>query len=230
MRLSRTGRIAVGTVWLMLATVPHAADKSDFTAAQAAAFKGQMTERCTREQRAMAGNKRMSDLMLSRTCECISNGMVVAASDGLLDGLDKARRNDVFWGRANRLLLACTRELVPDIPPNPRWVSAVAGPESEMFIDAESVERKGSTSSVTQLENFAVARVLPGTPVGVRSMIMRGEFNCLAGRLRSVFFYAFSEPMARGILVTTEQSTGEWQSVEVGTSREKLWLAVCKGS
>lgn len=230
MRLPTRHRLSVGTACLILAGSLHAADKADFDPKDAAAFKVQMTERCAREQRGMAGNERMSDWMLDRTCDCIAAGMVVAVRGGLLDGIDKTRQPDVFWGRMNRLMVSCTRELVPALPPNPRWMPAGTSAEGEIFIDATSIKWKGRTATVIELENFATSRTLRGTPVQARSMKLRGEFNCLAGRFRSVFFYTFSEAMGSGTLLTTEHSAEEWHSVIAGTSGEKLWLTVCKGS
>lgn len=228
MRFSEHGILPLAVAGIVAASTVHGGQESISTDREAAQFKSQFASRCARDQRGMDGNQNMSDLMLSRVCDCTADKMHAAIQAGLLNGIDATREKDVFWGRAGTLLRKCANELVLPSPSNPKWSKASQSDGAIVYVDLSSIQRSDQTVTMFELNDYSAPKTFPKGDLAFLSMKSKSVYDCSGRRFRAAFFYVYAGNMGAGKLITTAGPSDTWNNVVPGSKGDTLWNVACK--
>jgi hypothetical protein len=119
-------------------------------------------------------------------------------------------------------------------PPTPaqtigdsEWIALGRTENFRVYLDQRSVQRGGDLARVYQLTDFTTAQWLDERTV-VGSLKMLVEYDCARPRMRTLAMQAYSEQMAAGRLMASEQKTdAEWENITPGGSSEIVQKMVC---
>lgn len=106
------------------------------------------------------------------------------------------------------------------------WVMVGRNAELRLFVDRGNILRQGDIAAMVQLVDYTSAQWV-GTRVimSVRNLL---EFDCARRKARTVAGAGYSEQLARGVQVSSEEAPdAPWQDVTAGGSSEQLWKIAC---
>ena len=113
------------------------------------------------------------------------------------------------------------------LPVKAEWVpivreSDVAAKRFSLFIDAESIVRKGERVTVRVLLNMREK-----TDDGIASVLAVDEYDCVNDRMRSRSVVSHAERDGKGRVVREFKALGAWVTVEPGKINEAVLENVC---
>lgn len=113
-------------------------------------------------------------------------------------------------------------------PSYAEWVFVTTdGKGNTMYLDADSIRRKGNIAKVWVLLDTSIAReTMEGVPF--RSSRTLHQVDCGKERFRVVAFTLFSGNMGSGQLVASSQYMLEWERVPSEGSARRLLKLVCE--
>ena len=100
--------------------------------------------------------------------------------------------------------------------------SDVAAKRFSLFVDTESIVRKGERVTVRVLLNMREK-----TDDGIASVLAVDEYDCLNDRMRSRSVVSHAERDGKGRIVREFKSIGAWVPVEPGKINEAVLANVC---
>ena len=100
--------------------------------------------------------------------------------------------------------------------------SDVAAKRFSLFVDSESIVRKGERVTVRVLLNMREK-----TDDGIASVVAVDEYDCLNDRMRSRSVVSHAERDGKGRVVREFRSIGAWVTVEPGKINEAVLANVC---
>lgn len=107
-----------------------------------------------------------------------------------------------------------------------QWVMVGRNADLRLFVDRGNILRQGDIAAMVQLVDYTSAQWV-GTKVimSVRNLI---EFDCVRRKARTVAGAGYSEQLARGVQVSSEEAPdAPWQEVTAGGTSEQLWKIAC---
>jgi hypothetical protein len=96
-----------------------------------------------------------------------------------------------------------------------------------LYVDDNSIQRKGDYAQIMQLTDFAIAQWADAqTAIGsIKALV---EYDCVQPRSRAYSISAYSEQMAVGKTVANENFVDpQWTTIAPGISVEKLRQIAC---
>ena len=107
------------------------------------------------------------------------------------------------------------------------WIVLGRTENFRVYLDQRSVQRGGDFARVYQLTDFTTAQWLDERTV-VGSLKVLVEYDCARPRMRTLAMQAYSEQMAAGRLMASEQKAdAEWEDIAPGGSGEIVQKMVC---
>ena len=100
--------------------------------------------------------------------------------------------------------------------------SDVAAKRFSLFVDSDSIVRKGERVTVRVLLNMREK-----TDDGIASVVAVDEYDCLNDRMRSRSVVSHAERDGKGRVVREFRSIGAWVPVEPGKINEAVLANVC---
>ena len=117
------------------------------------------------------------------------------------------------------LLLLCSG------PAYSEWISLFATEEGTVYVDRDTLRRKGELVKMWYLFDFKVARTVSGD--SNLSSKLQIEFNCAEERMRKLASTYFSGNMGSGKANYTISDPSRWAPVEPASTGEALWKVAC---
>ncbi len=103
------------------------------------------------------------------------------------------------------------------------WEEMVSRGGISLFVDPQTIKVNGDTRNVLAL--VAYSEPLSN---GARSIHGAMEYDCRDKRLRTLTFTHYTEPLARGRVLSDSQTPSEWSPVVPGTFAADALDFVCR--
>jgi hypothetical protein len=110
-------------------------------------------------------------------------------------------------------------------PAHAEWMSLFATDEGAVYVDRDTLRRKGELVRTWYLFDFKVARTVGGD--SNLSSKVQIEFDCAEERMRKIASTYFSGNMGNGKANYTITDPSKWAPVEPASTGEALWRAAC---
>ena len=110
-------------------------------------------------------------------------------------------------------------------PAYSEWMSLFATEEGAVYVDRDTLRRKGELVKTWYLFDFKVARTVWGD--SNLSTKVQIEFNCAEARMRKLSSTYFSGNMGSGKANYTISDPTRWAPVEPASTGEALWKVAC---
>lgn len=107
------------------------------------------------------------------------------------------------------------------------WMVLGRNEDFRIYLDQQLIRKSGDLAQIWQLMDFAVAQWTDAQTVvwSIKTLI---EYDCTTMRSRTLAGEAYSEQMGGGRLMGREQAAdAPWESVEPGTTRDKVRQIAC---
>jgi hypothetical protein len=96
-----------------------------------------------------------------------------------------------------------------------------------LYVDTQSIQRQGDSAQIIQITDFVAAQWAdPQTAIwSIKALV---DYDCRTPRSRALSLVAFSEQMAVGRAVASENSPdAQWSEIAPGTGLEKIRQIAC---
>ena len=126
-----------------------------------------------------------------------------------------------------RLLLITLLILLWSGPAYAEWVIVSINGEAgvTVFVDPDTIWRKGDMVTMWELRNFKTVRTAADT--AYLSTKTQTEFDCAEERMRMLEFSMFAGNMGSGDVVLEKADEEKWEPVAPGTVNQALWKRAC---
>jgi len=105
------------------------------------------------------------------------------------------------------------------------WVLISDDEERALYVDRDTIRRKGDLVKLWQLYDFKSVQSVGGQRF--LSMRVQNEFDCAEERTRQLARTAFSGNMLNGNVIYTDSIKGIWDPVPPDTTAQILWKVAC---
>lgn len=95
----------------------------------------------------------------------------------------------------------------------------------KVYVDPESIRRKGSSAKMWQLFDYQTVQTVAGD--SLLSIKRYNEFDCTDARTRMLAYTWFSGNMATGKVVYSTPDEQQWEAVVPRTINRTLWKVAC---
>jgi hypothetical protein len=147
----------------------------------------------------------------------------------MIEPLHSASVQGVGWNRTRRFfmkrLCLVILLLLYSGPAYSEWMSLFATEEGTVYVDRDTVRRKGELVKMWYLFDFKVARTVGGD--SNLSSKLQIEFDCGEERMRKLASTYFSGNMGSGKANYTISDPSKWAPVEPASTGEALWKVAC---
>jgi hypothetical protein len=106
------------------------------------------------------------------------------------------------------------------------WKNVGDDPLGTLYADTDGIVRDGSLVRMQWLLDYSSFRRM--VEVGYFSQRTRAEFDCREARMRVLDVALLADHMGQGKEVYADDSPRDWESVEAGSSADKLRAAACR--
>ncbi len=107
------------------------------------------------------------------------------------------------------------------------WFLAGRNENFRVYVDQQSIQRNGASAQMLQLMDFVAAQWVDARTV-IGSIKTVVEYDCRQPRSRALAVVAYSEQMAEGRVVSTENfSDPPWEGIQPGSTPDKIRQTVC---
>lgn len=110
-------------------------------------------------------------------------------------------------------------------PAYSEWMSLFTTEEETVYVDRDTLRRKGELVKMWSLFDFKIARTVGGDPN--LSSKLQIEFDCAEERTRKLASTYFSGHMGSGKANYTISDPSKWIPVEPASTGEALWKVAC---
>ena len=108
------------------------------------------------------------------------------------------------------------------------WSRVTFNDETTMFIDSQTIKRKGDLVQVTQLMNFPLGSKSPDNKLSYKSSITTEEYDCKKGLSRTLSFRWYSDVKGTGKMVYEDKNTYEFEKLVDGSLLNSVRKKVCE--
>ena len=115
------------------------------------------------------------------------------------------------------------------VPAYAEWVLTSGDDEVglKVYIDPESIRRKGNLAKMWQLFDYKTVQTVAGD--SLMSIKRYNEFDCVEPRTRMLAYTWFSGNMATGkVLYSTPDDDQQWEPAVPRTINRALWKVACE--
>jgi len=129
--------------------------------------------------------------------------------------------------------------LMSPVPASAEWVAVerdyLAPGRQTVYVDSDTIRRKGSLVTVSQLIDFKWMQGNQGLPPfgfgphRYLSTMTHKQFDCATQRVRLLAFTEFSEHMGTGTPARGYVDSDNWLSIEPESISQALWEVACTG-
>ena len=106
------------------------------------------------------------------------------------------------------------------------WMSVVIVDNTTVYVDQDTIRRKGELVKVWVLADFATALTFEG--IVSLSATSQEEYDCLEDRTRTVVLTYFSGHMGFGNVNHSDSAESKWGPVAPGSVAQLLLRVVCR--
>ena len=110
-------------------------------------------------------------------------------------------------------------------PAYSEWVALVVSEEGTVYVDRDTLRRKGQLVKLWYLFDFNIARTVRGD--SNLSSKLQIEFDCAEERMRKLASTYFSGNMGSGKANYTISDPSKWAPVQPASTGEALWKVAC---
>lgn len=105
------------------------------------------------------------------------------------------------------------------------WASANDVQGLTIYVDPDSIQRKGDLVTLWQLYDYKAVQTVAGN--SFLSSKAQRQFDCGSQRTKLLAFTHFTGNMGNGNRVLTDSNEAEWKSVAPGSVGHVLWRFAC---
>lgn len=106
------------------------------------------------------------------------------------------------------------------------WIKVAGNTVGTTYVDPSSVTKNGNMTRMWILNDFRAA-MAEGNSKPYLSMKRHQEYDCKAGKLRSLAITVYTKNMGGGSLVHSGADDMQWLPVTSGSIREATWKFAC---
>jgi len=122
-------------------------------------------------------------------------------------------------------LLLITLLVLSSGPAYAEWVSIGTTDKVILYIDLDTIRRKGDRVRLWHLHDFKTVETVNGD--SILSIKMQSEIECLEERIRMLAGHSFSSNMGGGEVVYSDTDEKKWEPIVPDSSNQALWKVVC---
>jgi hypothetical protein len=106
------------------------------------------------------------------------------------------------------------------------WKAVSQDSSGAAYADPDTITRSGDTASMWWLLDYSAFQRM--VEVGYFSQRTRTEFDCAEPRQRVLELSLRAEHMGEGKVIYADESPHDWESVQAGTTADKLRAVACR--
>ncbi len=106
------------------------------------------------------------------------------------------------------------------------WVEVGDNDNGTSYVNPSSLRQNGNGVKMWILLDYKTAQNFPSGLV--MSSKLQEEFDCKEEQTRTIFGYFYSQNMAKGEVLYTKTTIGNWMPVALGSAGSELWKFACK--
>lgn len=122
-------------------------------------------------------------------------------------------------------LFLITLLLLSSSPAYAEWVKAIATEVSTVYMDPETIRRKGNLVKVWGLKDYKT--VQGAGAISYLSIKELNEFDCTEEQVRTLAEYVYSGQMGNGEIVYSNKNPDKWEPIMPGSMGQTQWKFAC---
>jgi hypothetical protein len=132
-----------------------------------------------------------------------------------------------FCGCLNALLAVVILPFLSTAPVFAEWVLIDGNEHAKIYVEAETIQRKGDVVTLWVLDDFKTVR-LRGLRTYLSSRALEAH-DCANERFRILSLADFSSNMAVGDIIFRSARESDWAAIPRGTLAQSVWTFACAG-